>query len=658
MQSTKAKRDYKYIKLDHVEQKIQHIAEMCDSDSDILLEYVREEHGDNEAILKRIGSANTAFDDFSDDVKGEFLALSEIILKAEAKKAAAIAKRTDKEILTVEEVLDLEDYAGENKIINYIVLNKVVKGTQQEFYVKCTLEEGEIVQELTNSRAIPLQTAPSIDFYKQEYVAFKELYAELHTIIMDYVAFSKNSIYPDLIALGCIASFFREVFYTYPYYDYISSEPESGKTTALKVQTFLSFYGTLASSFTEALLFREIDGSHCFYGLDNLERLFISPKDYIAIIDWLLSSSSRDIPCKRLEKTEDGFKVCYFDGYGIKAFTHIKDFPFVLRALRSRCIQIVMQTGKPRKFYPSAKKFTEIRDKLYKARLYEFEAVKESYENLINEKILSGRTSDLYLPLLSIAKLVDKKVYQKVLNYATTEEVERKEPDSWNMMLIKVLLDNELLGSRNTNEIRGVYEEALISEGLLKDSTLATRTVTIRLKKLGFQREDKKTDHKTWYLIDKEKLMLKAHEYDILDEEEVEKSLSMHTPPKCTLCTFATSGSDENTPKKGSVERGEEDKASTGEIEPGIHEEDEEGSKVTKVQKRGVCESSKNVCDKCGKDTICSLHEGIWICDECLTDYAETSKDCDSIRQEAFDNYFQTRQDTEAADRLGVASDE
>jgi hypothetical protein len=114
--------------------------------------------------------------------------------------------------------------------------------------------------------------------------------------------------------------------------------------------------------------------------------------------------------------------------------------------------------------------------------------------------------------------------------------------------------------------------------------------------------------------------MLKAYEYNILNEDEVQKSLSTHTPPKCTLCTLGTSGSDENTPEKGSVERGEEDKPSTGEIEPGIHEEDEEGTKGTKVPKKEVCESTKNVCDKCGGDGATELYKNSYYHPKCLAE--------------------------------------
>jgi ribosomal protein L37AE/L43A len=456
-----------------------------------------------------------------------------------------------------------------------------------------------------------------------------------------------------------MASYFREAYYTFPYYDYISSEPEAGKTTAMKVQTFTSYYGTIASSVTEALLFREIDGSHCFYGLDNIERLFASPKDYSSIIDWLLSSYSRDIPCKRLEKTEEGYEVRYYDGYGIKAFTHIRDFPFALRALRSRCIQIVMQTAKPTKFYPSAEKFTETRDKLYKARLFEFEAVKESYENLINTNILSGRTGDLYLPLLSIAKLVDGALYTRILAYAKRDEVERKEYDGLNIALISVLLEKQVFGSHSTKEIRQIYEDELREKGLLKDSdSLHTRTVTTRLKKLGFQREEKKTENKTWFLIEEKNAISKAYAYGIRGEDKLEKSESAHTPPKPNFPNLSNFGEGKDKPKEGSTEGGGGDKPDTEEIDLDSNGCNEKLGKVTKLAKGGVCESTKNVCDGCGMNAQTTEYNGEWLCSKCLTEFSDNLKEGNIIRPEAFDEDFQTRQDRAARDRLGVLSDE
>jgi ribosomal protein L37AE/L43A len=553
----------------------------------------------------------------------------------------------------VEEILELEVYNSNGNITNIIPTQRVFNGAPCFFYLETMLEDGEIKTSLTHTRAIPVQTAPSLDFYKCNYNSLKDIYTELRKIICDYIAFPTDSIAPDLIALGSVASYFREIYYTYPYFDFISSEPEAGKTTAMKVQTFTSFYGTIASSVTEALLFREIDGSHCFYGLDNIERLFASPKDYASIIDWLLSSYSRDIPCKRLEKTEEGYEVRYFDGYGIKAFTHIRDFPYALRALRSRCIQIVMQNAKPAKFYPSAGKFTEIRDNLYKARLFEFESVKESYEKLIDSNVLAGRTGDLYFPLLSIAKLIDNDLFTRVLHYAKSEEIERKEYDGWNVALISVLLEYELYGTHSTKEIGKVYEEALREKGLLKEGkSFYTRTVTMRLKKLGFQREEKKTENKTWFLIDEKNAMSKAYAYGILDGDKLEENTNPHTPPKPNFPNLLNFGEDQDKPKEGNTEGSGENKPGTEKIYLDSNGSNEELAKLAKLAKRGVCESTKNVCDGCGMNAQTTEYNGEWLCDKCLTDYADNLKGNVGIRPEAFDEDFQIKQDKEAADRL------
>jgi hypothetical protein len=618
MKSTHKGNDYDYINPQSACEKLKEIADLSDVDRKTILE---------------VHSANT---DLSGDViwrclcenlpplrkvnlatKNEILSLCKLCAPKSPKKPKKSGEK--EKDLTLGDVLALPDYKSRGEIENVIVLKKSLNGREEDFFLSAKLVNGELEHELTHYRAIPPSTAPSLDFHNQEYVSFAKVYKELYQTITDYAAFEADSVYPKLIALGCIASYFREIFFTYPYFDYISSEPEAGKTTALKVQTFTSYYGTIASSVTEALLFREIDGSHCFYGLDNIERLFAKPKDYSSIIDWLLSSYSRDIPCKRLEKVDEGYEVRYFDGYGIKAFTHIRDFPFALRALRSRCIQIIMETKKPKKFYPSAEKFTELRDKLYKARLYEFESVKKSYQECIDSKALTGRTGDLYYPLLSIAKLADNNLYNIILKYARRDEGDRIERDSWNKLLIQVLLSKNLIGSRSAKDIMPVLEDSLKSEGLLKDSErLKTRTVTLRLKKLGFEKEDKKTDNKTWFLIDAKKLMLKAHDYDLLDEDELEKYISAHTPPNPNLPTLLNFSEDRVKDKEGSTGHSEEDKRATEGIGNEVGEGAKELTEVGKLAKRGVCETTKNICDKCGNDGATELYKDCYFHPDCL----------------------------------------
>lgn len=415
----------------------------------------------------------------------------------------------------------LENYEANHVISNLVIYHKLYNGEPNDFYAKVYCNEGEIKEELVSPCSVPLETSPSIDFYTKEYKSLKALFDEVRKTHRDYVSFKDGDVYSILTTAGSIASYFREVFYTFPYFDFTSPEVECGKTTAMKAMLFTSFYGTVTSSFSEAVMFREIDASHCAYGLDNIERLFTNPKDYVSIIDWLASSYSRDIPCKRLEKRGDNWIVVYYDGYGIKAFTHVKDFPYQFRALKSRTIQILMQKGKPNKFYPTPDKFADIRDRLYHARIREHKKVKETYEQLVKSNILTGRVGDLYYPLLTIAQLVDEKekgeIFQKILAFTQKEEQDRREYDVWNKILINTLYEEGFFGSVSSQDIKPVFRENLEKEGLItNDVKLTTQSVSSRLKKLGFERDAKKrTENKTWFTIDAKLVDDKCYEYGI-----------------------------------------------------------------------------------------------------------------------------------------------
>ena len=515
--------------------------------------------------------------------------------KEEAKKKSKTPK--EEKVPSIEDIKSMEDFNGTGIIANYVIYKKLFNGLPRRFIVKAYLEDGEIKEEVDPEvHSIPEQTAPSVDFYETNYGEFKEIFTELKGVHQDYVFFTNRSIYPTLTTLGSMASYFREAFYTYPYFDFISGEAESGKTTAMKTQVFTSFYGTVASSVSEALLFREIDSSHCFYGLDNIERLFAKPKDYAGIIDWLLSSYARDIPCRRLAKVGDTFEVVSFDGYGEKAFTHITDFPVSLSTLKSRCIQIVMQKGRPTKYYPTPEKFAAIRDKMYNARIRDYQKVTETYEEFVSSNILIGRTGDLYYPLLAIAKLISKEVYEEVLKYAKDTEKERTEPDEWNRELINFLYEEGIYGSISPKDVREQYQDRLHDAGLLKEEgEVKTRTVTNKLKKLGFERDSKKTENKTWFIIDQKTISQRAYEYGILN-----------TPQNANFFNLPNSSNNQKEPKEEGAGEDSNKETRSGENEPNENEEEKKLTKLGKLANTEVLREEKQkpaklvcVCGKC-----------------------------------------------------------
>jgi hypothetical protein len=274
----------------------------------------------------------------------------------------------------------------------------------------------------------------------------------------------------------------------------------------------------------EAVLFRMIEDSHAMFGIDDIDYILAKPDQYLELISLLNSSYSKGMECFRIERDKDGIpRARHFDGYGLKAFSHVHDFPYQYNQLKTRCIPIIMQKGAPKQKGPVPEKFTEIRDKLYVLRLREHERVKEAYEKIMAGDILQGRNADLFYPLLAISLLVeDQELYERIVKYAKQTEKETLEEsrDEWNKILIQTLHDKGFEGSVPLTKITEAFTEALSREGLIKeDETIAGKRVSNRLKKLGFKKEDKTTDKKTWYRINTDLVNELVNQYGLGDPD-------------------------------------------------------------------------------------------------------------------------------------------
>ena len=474
--------------------------------------------------------------------------------KKKGKKSKKKKEEEEEEILTLEDVKALPDYVEDNHTMPvYVVYRKTLNGSLKEFFSKVLVKEDGKIEEILLEKplSIPRETAPSPDFLNKEYGSLKEIYNELKEIHKSYIRFEEDIHYDETV-LTAMASYFREIFYTYPFLDFWSEEQGCGKTTAMETVAFTSFYGTVTASFSEPVVFREIDDSHCVYGFDNIDRILEKPRDYINIVDLWNSSYSKNIPCKRVENIDDRWVVVNYDGYSIKMFTHIRDFSQSLRALKSRCIRFVMIKRQPNKSYPAPEKFIDIRDKLYHARLKEYKKVKKVYSELVDSKTLTGRTADLYYPLLAIAKLIDKDVYKRVLEHAKRTEEDRNEYSIWNRVLVQTLIEDKLYGEIDSPTIRDHYEMKLSEEGAIRDKlegrAITTQSVTKRLKGLGFKRTDRKTDNKAWFLITEKRVKELAYQYGLVELEN-------NTPsPKPNFSNFSNSEGKNDDQKEVSID--------------------------------------------------------------------------------------------------------
>ena len=314
-----------------------------------------------------------------------------------------------------------------------------------------------------------------------------------------------NDLHYDLLALGSAASYFREVFESFPYFDFLSAENGWGKTTAMKCLIWASFFGILQMNPSNAVLFRMIEDSHGGPGIDQVDDLFKNPKQNRDILTTLDSGYSQGIPCFRvnMDSSPPGDIIPY-DAFSLKAFTRTGWIP---PDLVSRSITIKMVEAKGFKILPKPPKveeLSEIRDNFYVYRLWKHELVARTYAELSTNPELTGRLRDIYLPLLTMAKLHSEELYEKVLAHAKLEDTRRGgvKRDTRLINVVEYLDENAIIGEVPVANIRDGLDPILHKTKLLKtDDELTSQQVITWLEGLGFERSSKRTGNNVHYNI-------------------------------------------------------------------------------------------------------------------------------------------------------------
>ncbi len=414
------------------------------------------------------------------------------------------------------EALFKEPEGEDEKERSLILALKTTRGSEVErrtvkFYLNGNSPKGEVMKEEKEHIDFPEDTQPSRKIWElaesKVELDFKEIFEELKALQGRFVFFPEDEAY-DLLALGAMVSYFRDVFDTMPYFDFTGVTKNIGKTTAMLCLILPAYYGVTTINLSDAVLFRLVDGCHGAVGIDELDEQF-KKKDN-QLLPLLNGGYKRGMPVYRTEKTGDGFKVVVYDGFGLKAWTRIYPIPATLQD-RAITIRMERNTGfkAVTKSIPKAEDFRDVRDKLYLASLRPecYKRVEEVYHDLLeNEKEIEGREAEKWIPLLTIAKLIDDELYMRLREYAKKQEPV-EELDERTEALLHVLVENRLVGSISSQQIKPYYEEELSNRGLLskkeKENGIRANQITQKLKQFGFKRDRKKiTHHETWFDID------------------------------------------------------------------------------------------------------------------------------------------------------------
>jgi DNA-directed RNA polymerase subunit RPC12/RpoP len=410
--------------------------------------------------------------------------------------------------ISVQEALSLPDWDSDNHIYDLIRLEKNLEGERKIFVLKVYYEDGETHCELLPQNRFVTDTGMKLGDLNRQDLPLNEIYNTARQRISQYLYFT-DDIYYDLVTLGAVSSYFREVFGSYPYFDFFGPSHGCGKTTALKCLVWTSFNGFFTLIPTPAVLFRTVMDTRGVMGIDEIDNLFKHPKQNLDILTLLDSGHTKGIMAFRMDMDAKPPQPIPYDPFGLKGFTRVGAIPL---SLESRCITIKMIENKgfkQLKYNPIPADFEDIRGMLYNYRLRHSSEVKNTYENLSGMVTLNGRVRDLFLPLLTIAKLVSGELYNRVLEYAVAED-ERKEATKYDpriLALLEMLDEENLTGRQKVVDITDRLNTKLREIGELPEGkSYASRTVITWLQSLGFERLKIRSKGYVWFDIKKTKL--------------------------------------------------------------------------------------------------------------------------------------------------------
>ena len=186
----------------------------------------------------------------------------------------------------------------------------------------------------------------------------------------------------------------------------------SGKTTASKLYKQLAFNSLWLTKNTDAARYRDVEATCGTIIIDNYDTLNKEVKE--AMQFFIETTFERENGAYRLtEKKGDGYRTTTLDAYCPMVFNSI--IGLGSDATKNRCFTTVMQKhkGVP-KINMKDQKFEEIRNELRLYGLYNWDEVKNTY-GTFTEKQIENRTEDNAKPILTIAKLCGKDIYERVL---------------------------------------------------------------------------------------------------------------------------------------------------------------------------------------------------------------------------------------------------
>jgi len=249
-------------------------------------------------------------------------------------------------------------------------------------------------------------------------------YLKIASLFKKYVDF-KNPIEIDIVVLWCMGSYIYYLFSAYAYINFYGVKG-TGKTQVMTLSSYIAFNAMLASSISASALFRLVEATRCTVGLDEAENLR-KPKDpdSVEILRLLKAGYKKGAAVHKTETDAEGNYIPKkYEVYSPKMIASISGIEDILG---SRCISINMLRTKNAQISKvelseKSEDWDAIRHELYCFALLNFTEIRKIYLEDDSIKILQNRDNELWLPLFSIAKFLDKRgaasLLARVMDYA------------------------------------------------------------------------------------------------------------------------------------------------------------------------------------------------------------------------------------------------
>jgi len=244
---------------------------------------------------------------------------------------------------------------------------------------------------------------------------WREVYSEVKAAIQRFVNLDFDNRLYDVVACWVMATYFQEALNVLPFL-YAYGASGTGKTRLLFTAVYLARHGFMATDPSEASIFRTAEAFKPTLGIDE---------SLIGAAAWKLirTAFKKGLYVPRVEQTKrKEFVLSLFETFMPVAFSST-EMPKELGgcdADEARAIFIFMkQMPDPIGRDPEPEDFKEIRDKLYLVRLGRAnEALKALQEVSTLQLPFGGHEREVWLPLLTMAKLVGEDIFYNVLSYA------------------------------------------------------------------------------------------------------------------------------------------------------------------------------------------------------------------------------------------------